>query len=668
MEAIQNSALETYHKNLEYFSKEHKDLFNILNIFEMALNKNDFTPTLDLEYVDGYFDVKNLQTDKYLYSSNSQSVSKELVKLVNFKKNSFAFEGFPIYNFSDEALKNSTSSIKTIDGVLPIMKYYFHNSKENDTMREIEKFILVGTGLGLHIPLVNEKISAQEYLIIEDNIELFKLSLFTTKYYELAKNASLYFSIADDENKFLQTISIFLESNFFNNRYLKYLKFPTHSDDKIKQIQNAITTQSFIFFPYKANLFKSIKPLEYLNDGYNLLNISTNFSDSLFYDKPVLLIAAGPSFKKNITWIKQNHKKFIIIAASAILNTLYEYKITPDIVTHLDGDDISAGHFKNSKDTDFLSKSIMLFGPNTPTIVRNMFNKNQIFYYDEGTEYVKNNGSVFGPCVGSVSLMLSLIFNTKELYLLGLDLAVNQETGATHADEGHVDFQQINLEHKTKLSNVMEYIKNLFPVQGNLTETVYTNSILHASVQSIYRNIDKIKRKDQNIYNLSSGARLYKTNPTDIDDLNTETFVTIDKKELSKSLQTIFSNHSTSSLKEDEVLSIKKRLEYANTINRLLQEYKNSVSHSNKDKYLYDLLGIVSSILHLRHNESKAISYTYLLFFKFSLAITIDLFNCRELKNEKRHIKKIDKMLQDEMFDIIKIYIQALENFIQKRC
>lgn len=667
MESIQNQAMETYQKNLEYFSKEQAEVAKLLNIFEIALNNQDISQNFDLEYIDGYFDIKDLRSQKYMYGADSMKLSKQFCNGVNFKKDTFTFEGFPIYNFTQEAMDNLDEDSRTIEGVLPIMSYYFENMVQNATMKSMQKFIFIGVGLGLHIPLINEKIGAQDYIIIEDNLEIFKLSLFTTKYYELATHANLYFSIADDENQFLKTMNTFLENNFFYNRHLKYMKFPHHSNNKIKQIQNALTSQSFIFFPYKATLFKALKPLEYLNDGFKSINVGTHLNESLFYEKPVLILAAGPSFQKHLEWVKENKERFIIVAVSAILNTLVKHDIKPQLVTHLDGSDVAAKHFDEAISCNFLEQTALLLGPNTPTRIRESFKKEQIFYYDEGTNYIKGYGSIFAPCIGSTSLILSLIFNTKELYLLGLDLAVNQETGETHASE-HLYSSQNDMTQKDELSYTMEYIKNLFPVQGNFVDTVYTNSLLHSSVQSLYRNMDTIKRDDQNIYNLSEGAKIYKAVPTHIDEVPLANYPLLDKDALSKQINQTFTKYSTDKLSPSDVLAVKQSLRYAKQIKNYLQEYKNSVSHSNQDKYLYDLLGLVSSILHLQNFDSKTIVSIYFLFFKYALSIIIDFLNTKEISNEKRHIKKLDKMLQDEMGNIITLYIDTIEEFVNTRC
>lgn len=666
MENVENLAMETYLKNIEYLSSEHKELNKLLNMFEMALQKGDYVQEYELEYIDGCFDIKIANSNKFLYSSSAESMSKELTKRVNLQKTSYAFEGMPVYNFSQALIDGANEEIKFIDGLFPLMKYYYLHTTETDLIKNIHKYIFIGVGQGNHIAKIHKKISAKHYFIIEDTLELFRLSLFTTPYYKIAKDAELYFSIADDENIFLRTMNTFLDTDFFDNRFLKYTHFPAHSNNKIKQIQNALTTQSFIFFPYKAELFKYLRPLEYINNGYNTINLITNIKSSLFSDKPTLVIGAGPSLQKNIEWLKNNHEKFVIIAVSAVLSTLHKHNITPDIVTQLDGTIETLNFYKDVSQTNFLQNSLMFFGSNVPQDIRKLFTKEQIFYYEEGADYFKDFGSISTPCVGSFSILLSLILNVKETYLLGLDLALNQETGETHSSE-HLYSEKRDMNTKSELKNTMSHTGNIFPVQGNFTDLVYTNALLHASIQSLYRHIPHIKQANQTIYNLNNGAKINQAIPKFIDDVAVQKYTTLDKKELFKAAQNVFEMFSTKFLSADDYKSLTMRLENAKYLHALLEKYTNDVSHTNTDRYFYDLLGLVSTILHRQNRESTNLSHVYLQYFKHVLPLAMDLFNTQGLKNEKRHIKKIDKMIQDEMYDICDIYIKSLEDFIEKR-
>ncbi|MEA2092159.1 MAG: 6-hydroxymethylpterin diphosphokinase MptE-like protein [Campylobacterota bacterium] len=662
-ESIESLALQTYKKNIDYFSVHYPELLNKIQAVENA----NIIQKYDLEYLDGYFDVKELKSGHYLYSGDTKEISKEFAKLVNFKKNSNIFEGFPLYNFSDETLANLDDKSRCLDGIYPIMNYYIEHTKNNDIMKNIKKFIFIGTGLGIHIPLILKKTKAKVCLVIEDDIELFRLSLFTTKYSELSVDTKIYFSVAENENIFLKTMHLFLDNSFIDNRYLKYSYFPTHSKNKIKQIQNALSTQSFVTFPYKTELEKFLRPLEYINNGYSVVNLAKDFKNSVFSTKPLLLVASGPSFKKNLPWLRKNHKKFIIMAVSATLKTLYENSIHPDIVTHLDGFNASMVHYDGFDAKEFLKETTIVMGPFSPSKLREMFSKEKIFYYEENTNYFDGFGSIVAPCIGSFSLLLALKLNAKELFLLGLDLALDQKSGSTHS-EGHSYAKDKDMSKKDELNSVISLRENLFPVEGNLEKTVYTTSAYHQSIHSLFASIPNSKAENQSIYNLSDGAKINKTLPKHAHEVNLTIYKDIDKEELQVQIFKTLDKNATKELSSSDVDSLKQRLENSKEIKKHLLYYSNNISYTTSANYLHTLLTLVSKVLINDGRESNNLTHIYYHFFKYSLPIIVDFLNNKNLKNETNHIKELDKMLQKEIYIIEDMYEEALSQFIDNRC
>ena len=662
MQSIEALAIQTYQKNIEYFSSEQVELSKLLNILNLGIENGDYIPLYDLEYLDGYFDIKELSSGYYLYSGNSEHISKDFSKIVDFKKANYSYEGIPIYRSSN--LKDRTSDkAKGLEGILPIMDYYMDNTKEEDSMVLIQKFIFIGVALGIHIPIIQGITKARDVLIIEDDLELFRLSLFTTKYYELSKNNTLIFSIADDENIFLSKMTPFLENNFFDNRYIKYAHFPSHSKHKLKQIQHAILAQNFITFQYKIELQKFLRPLEYINNGYKVLNLSTHINNDLFYKKPTILITAGPSLQKNIEWLKENHERFIIIAVSATLNVLHKHNITPTIITHLDGYGASLKHYNNIPIKKFLKHTLVILGPFSHPLIKYMFNKEQVHYFEEDTEYFENFGSITTPCVGSFSLLLGLILNAKELYLLGLDLAVDQKTGATHADS-HIFNKNKDMDTKDDVSQEMSLRDNLLRVKGNFIDIVYTNTLFNFSIQSLQNNILSVKRDDQVVYNLNDGAYIHATIPKRVADIDVKSYKKIDKLELYKSVKTILSDNSSKSLDKKDSVSLDKRLVYVEYINEKLLRYSKDVSKTSPDQFMADLLGIVSDIITTRNRETKNIVHVYYTFFKHVVPMIFDFFNTQGMKNKKYHIKRLNAMIEKEMMNIEGIYSKTLKDFL----
>ncbi|WP_419671179.1 hypothetical protein [Aliarcobacter butzleri] len=74
-----------------------------------------------------------------------------------------------------------------------ITKDYLENKKKSLKNLKIDKFVFLGTLLGRHIPKIAEKINADLYLVLERNLEIFRLSLFTIDYTILAKNGASFF-------------------------------------------------------------------------------------------------------------------------------------------------------------------------------------------------------------------------------------------------------------------------------------------------------------------------------------------------------------------------------------------------------------------------------------------------------------------------------------------
>lgn len=176
---IEEIAIETYTKNIEYFKKNQNDIYNSIASFDSALEQSLYQNKYNLIFKNTYFDVQELDSENYLYGEDSNKFSYDLINKVN-----------------------------------------------NNT----DKFIFFGTGLGLHITSIDTKIKADEYLILEDDLELFKLSMFTTKYYALAQDAKLTFSIFDDENIFLEKVTNFLSKN--DNEKIDSYSMLNYNNDK----------------------------------------------------------------------------------------------------------------------------------------------------------------------------------------------------------------------------------------------------------------------------------------------------------------------------------------------------------------------------------------------------------------------------------------------------
>ena len=510
MRSVEDKALLTYNNNKEFLQNNYPQTYQKIEAYEAKLANQTVQEHYALDYIDEYFDVVQLSSGSYLYGENSHSVSKELAKRVNYKKNSYIFDGFMMFYGFEKHKEEFDDKTQGMEGVFPLMTYYLDHIKPEDEMNEIEKFIFIGTGLGEHILKIDNKIKAEEYFIIEDDIELFRLSLFVTPYYELS-HATLTLSIADSQGDFVTKFKKFLENSFFRNKYLKYSYFPAHSDEKIRFIKNTLASQSFATFPYKTMLSKYLRPLEYIKEGYQFLDLSKHFGQSEITQKPLLIIAAGPSLDDNIEWLKTNHHKYTVMALSATLKTLYEHSITPDIVTHLDGFSVAKQHFEGFEQHRFLQNTIALFGSFVPREILGYFQKENIYITEDvGTLYHKNFSAPSGPCVGSTTLMWSLMLGFESIYLLGLDFALGDD-GASHSKTHQLTQKSYTI--SDELTQQISFRGDLLDVQGNFKKSVKTIPLFYSSLQSMFEILPSLKKDTQHIYNLNNGAYIATTTP-----------------------------------------------------------------------------------------------------------------------------------------------------------
>ena len=121
-------------------------------------------------------------------------------------------------------------------------------------------------------------------------------------------------------------------------------------------------------------------------------------------------------------------------------------------------------------------------------------------------------------------------FTTFNIYLLGIDAAIDSKTGQTHINT-HLSSKKIDLE-KLDTSEI-DFGKTITYVKGNFEERVPTFLEYKEMIEEINNKFQILNKKFQ-IYNLSNGAYFKNTIPTKISQIN------ITKKIQKESFNNIF--------------------------------------------------------------------------------------------------------------------------------
>lgn len=662
--SISDIIRENFLQNIAYIEKNQPDLYKKLAAFDSAVEQNLYKNKYELVYENGSFDIIEINTNKSYYDINSDRYADIAAKSINFSRDSGVFETFKKIIIPDEDLtkyKQLTIYENNLSGHADILNYVQKN--HSATMKNIEKFIFFGVGLGTHITMIDTKISAKKYLIIEDSLELFRLSLFTLAYHKISKKSELVFSVFDTKEEFIPKATYFLNSDFYLNHYIKYFHMLRHSEEKFVEFHLQIASASHHLFFYNSILEQYLRPLEYMQDGFNFLNILKTYPP--LGQKPVILLAAGPSLQKNIQWLKHNHEKFIVVALSAVLGILEKEGIVPDIVTHLDGFSESGILFSRLKNISFFNNSIFLIASRTPQNIVNILPKQNIFFFESGTTYKKDFGNLSAFCVGSTTYLLLIALGVSQLYLLGLDLALDGETGKTHSD-GHPLVQNLNLETINQEKDIMIFNDNIIEVPGNFDEKVYTTSGFATSIASVNATSGGFKKSSQQVYNLSNGAKFTNTVALPITSNFVDTILPFDKQALRKEILEVFYANSSNKPCDYEYNTVQERLENAFYSKTLIESWQRSLCNTI-DEFLNSLIILMNELDSPRSEAAYDLAFIYQEYFKLTASHIFDFFNNEAIADRKYHIQNIHKMFSSHLLNIVDLYISGLKQLTKRK-
>lgn len=673
IENIQINALKLYKKNLLFLESYDNDLFTRIISLSTYIENNEYQERYYLEYIkeEKNFDLYDTKTETFLYHKKPNDFIKYALAQTTFdRENSFDLLQEFTYNHFEEITPPKNNNLENISiyNMLKDIKEYsiIFNKKTTDYTKQfkyIEKFIFVGTLLGTHIPKIANKLKANVYLICENNLEIFRLSLFTTDYTLLAKNATVLFTIMDDDAIFKNKFDAFFQSNIRANYMLKYFCSNYNIGNLFDKLLSHASVNSPILYKYTKILEGLIK--------LNIQNIphypifSTRKKHNLLLDKAVLFIAAGPSLEKNIKWLQKVQTKFILVAVGASLQTLVKNNILPDFVISVDPDEEVKHQFENIQ-PDILNQCVFLTATATHSDVLSKFNAKNIILFELMATFKNDSCMLSGFSVGEISVHLLTILGANNIFMIGTDLALDQETGNTHSKE-HLLNENYNIKNNIKKDN---YITNnaydihtsTVSVKGNFKKSIITTLRLQKSIVAYEKILQSIIPNNEiKIYNLSDGAYIPYTVPFHIKDLESIEF---HQKSLSKqNILEYLKENSTIGFDNEEKLYLKYSINAVDTLIDKLEQL-NRLKCKSYEKFIEqreDIFQIIMKDLTPYNNI-----YLNKLFFNY-LLITEPYFGYQFNTKEKLSpniLKKIKKIWIKQMLRIANEYKKIIHPII----
>lgn len=660
LDQVQQKALQTYNENLEFFKQNYPDIYKNLELYAAAIDMGQVKPQFELQFLNTHFDIVNPNTKQFLYTQNSNEVSQKIADDISFDATVNSFKTYYEFNYNDtiakSALEQDILAPYTI-GNAPIVNFVNKNLPNPQNLKEIHKFIIFGVLLGIHIPLIHKKLNSKAYLIVEPNLEFFRLSLFVTNYANLAKQTKLFFSIAQNEYEFKKTFDSFYGELFIFNHYLKFVNLSAGSDTYMKVIQNFLVSQAHLLYSYDRTFLSISRTNSYISQNFKLLNIKYKQNIQPF-EKPVLFLAAGPSLQHSIEFVKEKQEHFTIVAIYATMPILEKNGIKPDIITQYDEQDQAVlNTLDKINNIKFFDDTIFIFASHVNAKLMNSFPKENIFIFQAMFELKENFGILTSPSIGELTYALLLLFQAKELYLLGLDFAMDVESGSTHI-EGHSGSGAFNKLKELEDSSDKNYSfrKNTIMVKGNFLPEVKSVPVFKTNIDTFAQFTEMYKDSTYNVYNLSNGAYLSGATPLKIEDIDLSDFIKNDKSNLKNELFDAFVNISEKGYNQKDLDKLNLKLSGVKKIKKNLDLFQKIKKYKDFEEYKGQLINLIQNIL-FEKNHCDDLQSILINFSSHNLHHIFYLFDLDDENDKKKYIYEVNKNLLTQLNKIVDTYV-----------
>lgn len=585
LEELYDTVAQLYFKNIQFLEQQYPMLYSKIKAFEALKEENYF-----LEFINNHFELMDIKGKTY-YNCNPFFDAQQRCRNLEEK---------PAFNLIKTKKIEQTLYHKGSINAFEYINEYL-NLPQNNLAKNFEKFIFLGTLLGVHLNDLNKVLHSCAYLIYEENIEIFRLSLFLCDYEELNKNARLFFCINENQNSTNRVINGFLKYKVEYNHQIKFEVADENSISYIDTLTKIFVDYDLYNYPFSEYLISLKRAFYYKQHAtYGILNCKTKHK---ILNLPILFLGAGPSLALSGEWIKLHQDVFIIVCVAACLRRLELLDIVPDIILSSDGQENEVLR-QFEVDSKYYENSLMIASTKTNTQASLKFNSLNTFYRSSNIELFENNGFFVGVTVGDTGLDLLLRLGACEVYMLGLDACVSK-SGETHDSiyfDDIVKIKEINVLQNEGINTKEDLIK----VKGNFEEEVLTFMFYRQMIESIGQ-ITANNLKSVNIYNLSNGAYFNNTIALEKEKIVWDKFTSLNKSVIQEELKNAFIGISSKTMTQKDNKDIKleqkilKKLKAISSlkidqeINKLKSTYANSLCLQIIEKF-FDLIKPYSTL------------------------------------------------------------------------
>ncbi len=572
---IENTIINTYKKNMNFLKENHEQLFKRVSLLSEELENETSKEKYSLEFEDGIFNILDLSNEEYLYESDPyyDAQYKESKYYPNIQEAISLVQTQKIEKIRNPKYK--VDSFEYINEYIELIEK--QNFLKNTKFSSVGKHIFVGTLLGIHIEKMHKKIKSKNYLICEKSLEVFRLSLFFCDYKKLVKKSNFFFAIELDEVDFRIVLKKFLKKDSQYNNIVKYTLASNRYKTALQKLTDIIALENPLLYSFSDYLGAYSRGIGYIKKEYKVLNL-TNIKEE-FDPTRILYIGPGPSLSKNITFIKDAQKKFVLVCLASTLKLLSEHDIVSDIIISIDASTLISKQFDIPG--KYFNNSILLVSSKIDKGILKKFNKEKVYMIQDSIEFFKGFGIFTGNSSGEIGYSLCCTLNIKELYLIGMDVALDQKTKSTHDSSYYINEKLDNSDYVFSDFGELDFDKDIIKVKGNFVDEVYTTRRYQQLIYN-YNQVTRSINTDIKIYNLSNGAFLEGMEPLDVKNMEFNQFEQIKKKKLHKYIQKLFDNNSKRGFSKIDKNEIKDDKKIAQILFNIIKDSSEISTFNNK--------------------------------------------------------------------------------------
>lgn len=213
-----------------------------------------------------------------------------------------------------------------------------------------------------------------------------------------------------------------------------------------------------------------------------------------FKKTPGVVVAAGPSLKKNMKLLKELRNKAIIICVDTVYKTLLENNIYPHIVTGIERTPTVINYFQDLEDKkDETEKTIFapatVYRKNVYKCCTDKYGMKTAIVYRDFSHYKwigKDKGTISsGKSGANLAFKILKYLGCKTIMLVGQDLAFSPE-GKTHVEGKGADWSSKGMQTSGK-------IKQKMIVKGNEVEKIQTTRVWYGFLKMYEKDIAEYK-------------------------------------------------------------------------------------------------------------------------------------------------------------------------------